>query len=211
MDNTVTGVNGAYGGGMEVINCNGKIIDNVISNNTCVCTAAQANSAGIGLWSDLPGRPMAVIEDNQISNNSASGVDAGGLPGAASGGLGIFHYNAIIRNNEIIHNVLNGTLYTSGAGLHCEDAEDITLIDGNYIANNTGGQGTGRGGGIHIYNGSPAITNNIIFRNSATYGGGISIRSNSNTNIFNNTFTSNSATYGGGVCSINSYGIFISL
>jgi predicted outer membrane repeat protein len=79
---------------------------------------------------------------------------------------------------------------------------ETALVDGFFI---TAGQANNsswpddRGGGMHIENSSPAISNVIFSGNAAGSGGGMSYRYNSNPTLTNVTFSRNSATDGGGM------------
>jgi hypothetical protein len=208
--NTVTGVDGAYGGGVEFMNTSGEITGNIVSYNNCESSASQANSGGLGFWSNSTDTPFVVIKNNRITHNTASGTDSGNLSGGATGGVGVFGCYARIQQNEISYNVISGTGDAFGAGVGCGDIHDNLIIDNNYIAFNTIEQGDGWGGGLCIYRASAIVVKNKIMSNNATSfgslsrGGGIWVRGNSTVNIINNTILFNEATYGGGIATKNS-------
>jgi hypothetical protein len=202
VDNSVNGTFGAFGGGIEFINSSGKAVNNLVFNNKCVSSASQATSGGMGFWSDNPVKPFVIIKGNEVNYNTATGVSVGGNEGATSAGLGIYRCNGLVLNNKITYNIANSSI-AAGSGILCQDADYNIIIDGNYIANNTFGQGISGGGGLLIFNSAPSITNNIIENNRATDGGGIYFV-NSNANIINNTIVNNAAENGGGIYSQNS-------
>jgi predicted GH43/DUF377 family glycosyl hydrolase len=204
INNTINGTNAAFGGGMEIINAYAQIVANNVSYNQVISSTNQANSGGMGFWSDSPDTPYVEIKDNVISHNSATGVDVGTNSGAGSGGLGIFVCQGIIHNNVITHNVVNGSVDAYGAGIGCGDISANVMIDSNYVAYNEVRQGNGWGGGISVFRASLTIIKNIFFNNSVTYGyggngGGIEIVKNSQAFILNNTISANIATNGGGI------------
>jgi predicted GH43/DUF377 family glycosyl hydrolase len=214
INNSLNGTTGAYGAGVEIVNVNAKVIGNEISHNHAVSSSGQANPGGLGFWSDTPSIPYAVVKDNQISFNSATGIDVGNYSGAGSGGLGIYEYRGVVENNKITHNWVNGSQDAFGAGMSCGDIPDSLVIVGNYIANNSVEHGYGWGGGLCIYRSgniySPVIVlKNIIVNNSAeggsgSVGGGIWIRGNSEVIMLNNSVLFNLAESGGGLNSRNS-------
>jgi len=78
----------------------------------------------------------------------------------------------------------------------------FTLINGSAIAGPTGPLILKNGGGIYCESASPRLNNLHILNNHATYGGGISLRSNSNPIIEYSLISNNSAEANGGGISI---------
>jgi len=91
MNNLVNGADGAYGGGVE-LTCNGKIINNTISNNSCTATAYAALGGAIrGSRGEYDPRTL-LIENNTITHNFIKGT---GIPSqdnwaALGGGINLY-------------------------------------------------------------------------------------------------------------------------
>ncbi|MCP4413848.1 MAG: hypothetical protein GY808_14915, partial [Gammaproteobacteria bacterium] len=195
---------GAFGGGVGLA-CNGKLVDNVISYNSCTSKAYEANGGGVKITAESELLPRTVIvKGNRITHNFAEGKKFLGPHGAKGAGIVNHFCKVIILNNDILYNHLNaiegGDAY--GAGINMNRANSGSLISGNKISYNTIAENiTSGGGGISLrYCGlSVSVTNNIISGNSATQGGGIMVL-NFNSEIVNNTIVNNTAsTTGGGL------------
>jgi hypothetical protein len=198
-------INGVYfvGGGGVALTCNGKLVDNVISHNSCTSTAFEANGGGIKVFTDpeLLSRTV-LIKRNYITHNFAEGKKVSPHHGAKGGGIVNHWCKVIILDNKILYNRLNaidsGDAY--GAGIHMNDANSGSLISSNTISYNSIAENiTSGGGGINLRwcDISLPIINNIISGNSALIGGGIDIY-NSNSEIINNTIVKNTASSNGG-------------
>jgi len=210
MNNIVNGMTGAYGGGIG-LSCNGKIINNAISNNSCTATEYPAVGGGIRGSNTLEYHRIVIIKNNKITHNfiQGKGVPAENNWAALGGGINFYgKFTACILNNELSYNQLksfnNGK--GSGGGIYMYLAASGSVISGNIISDNTNEvTGTKFGGGIGLdqFNGL-SITNNIIFRNSASHGAGISLTYN-DAQIINNTIVNNTASSnGGGIYTFNS-------
>jgi len=93
-----------------------------------------------------------------------------------------------------------------------QSGEDfLSVLDGFTITNGKASEALHYGGGgIHCFNSSPMIINNVITKNTAAFaeGGGIYCEKASPT-VRNNTIHTNDATYGGGIfCDESSPAIF---
>jgi predicted GH43/DUF377 family glycosyl hydrolase len=200
---------GAFGGGVALA-CNGKLIDNnVISYNSCTSMAFEANGGGIKITAESELLPRTVlIQGNKITHNFAEGKKVSGNNGAKGGGIVNHYCKVIILENDILYNQLNaiegGDAY--GAGISMVIANNESLISRNTISFNTiAASITNSGGGILLRYSDILVTNNIISKNAASNGGGISSDNYGNPEIINNTIVNNTATSnGGGLYSTNS-------
>jgi len=203
MSNTVsTDVWTAVGGGVYMA-CNGKLMDNIISNNSCTGNGYWAGGGGVHTYTSLEVPCKVIISGNQITHNTILGkISPDDNDWAAfGGGIKVYRSKVQILNNDITDNFLQdfGEGNGSGGGIYMYLADDGSVISGNTIANNTNGvSGIKYGGGIGLGTGNGlSITNNIISGNSASYGGGIRLREN-NAEIINNTIVNNTASSGAG-------------
>jgi predicted outer membrane repeat protein len=135
-----------------------------------------------------------VITENVITENEAT---------TTGGGIYCDDYcSPTIRDNVIIGNNANG-----GGGIMCNGNQSAAYIEGNSITEN---DVIGNGGGIACYlcdNGpAPYIIRNYISENSATYGGGISLKRSPALalDIVENVIVDNEAWEGGGIRSYSS-------
>ena len=161
-----------------------------------------------------------VIRNNAIVNTgSVTNTWGGGIQVGSSSSDSILKY-AIIENNTIIENIVNGT-YSEGAGMLLGMNGRITgnIITNNYCGRSGGGMSIGggsniiisqnyishniaalNGGGILVYYYSPSLQqptltliNNIIVKNTAQ--GGSAMRMNGgDLRMIHNTVVNNSAT-----------------
>jgi len=213
-NNTLNGGFIATGGGVG-LTCNGKIINNVISNNSCTGSEWDASGGGIKVTTELQYPRTVFIENNHINHNFVKGK---GTPdndnwAALGGGIQVYGSKVLILNNEISHNQLTdfGNGIGSGGGIYMYLAASGSVISANTISNNKNEvTGIQTGGGICLGTGNGlSITNNIISGNSASHGGGIRLRENS-AKIINNTIVDNTASIsGGGLYSYNSIPIVL--
>jgi len=205
---TITGGTGVFevfhqgraGGGVYSWKSGCKIINNIIMDNHVEAFEQLTGGAGIACAKDT-GEYWAVIENNIISNNTAS------AHGSQSFGGGITTLiSVIIRNNLIENNTCtNSDGATDGGGMEIENkpgSTDIAIIDGNIIRYNrlegtswSGGAGFSLFGFLH----GAEITNNKIEGNTAIAdeninGGGIFIYNTTNCLIENNHLHNNSTT-----------------
>jgi len=111
--------------------------------------------------------------------------------GTFGGGIHCNHNaSPLIFNNTISHNRSH-----SGGGIEC-DWSSTPTISNNIISENEVGE-YGWGGGIYCSDGSPVITNNLVFRNTSDRGGGI-FCSYASPLIENNTISENTGRISGG-------------
>ncbi len=130
----------------------------LISGNTFIGNSAK-NGGAIAVYNSIT--YTATIVDNTFIGNSAT---------SRGGAIHVERASPIIRNNHILSNTAQ-----SGAGLAIDTGSNA-LLEFNEIAFNMApGSGT-VGGGVAIAGGSNARLNgNVVRRNSAATGGGIHI------------------------------------
>jgi len=206
--NTVTANSAsAFGGGLW-LRSHGKILANLISNNTCIGNASsiQAAAGGIGCLAaqPLPSREI-IMENNTITHNSVhSYCNISGSSYPACGGVLIQGCNGKMTKNEISFNEVwdYSNLGSGTIGVGVGASPGLFIIEGNNICNNAYKEGSGNsyGGGMQVYGaGNISVINNIIEGNVATYGGGLVVFNTSTVQIVNNTIINNKSTYGGGI------------
>ncbi len=127
----------------------------------------------------------ALVVDNKIYNNNASG--AGGQIGGGvfiGGGM-------ILSNNEIYENTAAGR----GAGIYVLNhaGGNPAAIEGNKVYSNSTTTPSALGGGIFIGGAgdSTVVNRNEIYENSSNFGGGIGVDFNSAAVIMNNMIHNN--------------------
>lgn len=151
MGNALT--DGAGGGAILVDNAAPLIRGNTFISNTAKSGGAIAVYNGITY--------TATIEDNTFIGNTAD---------VRGGAIHVEGSNVVIRNNRIYSSTA-----TSGAGLAL-DAGTTGIVEFNDIAFNTASGAGATGGGISVASGSsPVLNGNTVRRNTAPAGGGIHI------------------------------------
>jgi hypothetical protein len=192
-------VNGGatYGGAISLV-CNATIKDNEISHNTS--TGDNYAFGAVDCWSDENIQRKVLIQNNRVVYNKAIGENqalAGGIN--LEGGM-----SGTIIGNEVAYNELTYGEQISGqalgAGIYLLINTAKSIIDRNTIYLNKINGVRGYGGGITFYNSenNSLITNNLIYENSASFGGGIHTR-DTDLILINNTIVNNSAEEGGGL------------
>ena len=155
--NLITGNHTYDGGGIRCY-----YSDPIIIGNTITVNSASYNGGGVYCKESA-----ATIMNNTISGNSA--VDDGG---------GIYCWyssQATIVNNLITDTTLSGGGYngSNGGGIYCRQSFPLTITN-NAITDNSASD---YGGGIYCDYAILAITNTILWDNSAPTGPEIEIRS----------------------------------
>ncbi len=145
------------GGGILSSNASPAILHNRIVRNV-----ATLGGGGIECFGGAP-----EIAFNTVQGNVAT---------AAGGGMECVDCPAVIHNNRIIGNNVNGANPVAGAGISCAGAGSPSIHDNLIVANwftkTTVFQGGG--GGIYSGNNNPSlIANNTLLWNQAPRGGGI--------------------------------------
>jgi hypothetical protein len=207
--NSINATKIAAGGGI-IITCNGRIVNNIISHNSCISTGDESAGGGIRTTTEAKYPRTVTIKDNTISDNfvKGKGTVAPDYWASSGGGLANWQSKVFVLNNDIFNNVLksDGMGSGGGGGIYMHMAADGCEINGNTIFNNKNeASSTKYGGGIAIGKCTGmSITNNIIYNNYATYGAGIRLKDN-NAQIINNTIVNNKATTSaGGIRTYNS-------
>ena len=172
---TITGGTGSInqnafrtGGGINLVDCGAKIINNWIINNAI---SGGSFCGGAGICQSPPGiSDWAIIEYNTIKNNRIFGTDIG-----VGGGM-VVSGNRRITNNVIEYNTIQSQSDAAvGGGINCaNDNVFLTLtrkISHNIIRHNKALEPNsnqydgGMGGGIFISGRSAEISYNTITHN----------------------------------------------
>ncbi|MCK4357285.1 MAG: right-handed parallel beta-helix repeat-containing protein, partial [Candidatus Cloacimonetes bacterium] len=156
---------GGNRGGIHISQTTNVIVtQNIFENNVLKTTVAI-------------GADSIYISENEINNNTGSGISVGGSTG-------------IIENNLIFGNSSN----QKGAGISVSGSN--VIIQNNEIIGN---YSSDKGGGLYLYGANPGmIRNNIIKGNSALNKGGAIYTWSGNFTIENNLFEDNFCQYDGG-------------
>ncbi len=191
------------GAGIFVLWSGAKIQNNKITNNNISVSGDTAsNGTAIVGYGELG--DYLIIRDNLINKNHAESEFI--TLGTVQWGMKehtVFEGNIVTENSCHAPNVYGGGLLLYGqAGW-----QGLYVVRNNIIKDNIlDGTSAGSGGGIHIGNCAPDISNNIISGNEAPAGGGIAINQWDNSigtqkpKLINNTIINNSAvTSGGGI------------
>ncbi len=181
-------------GGIVVFNAAPMIRGNVITQNV-----ACNWGGGIYVNSNLFPGPSAVIEGNQITEN----VVGNGCSGGGGGGIAV----TSTGSTQITGNTISGNSVVAGddgGGIYLFGVT-TPIVENNVITNNSAMFSGGQGGGIYIVpDASNEVTENVqiiqnlIFGNTADYGGGVYVGSGYGNVIFtSNTIADNNGSYGG--------------
>lgn len=203
--NTISGNSAYYDGGG--IFCEGSTVidDNLITENT-------ASRNGGGVFCERGG---AIVQNNTIDWNSASGFNGGGVyckgtgstiqdndsigfnsAGADGGGIWLVGGDHEIRENHIRFNTATGW----GGGIWCENSLSTVTISKNVILSNSATGSDSCGGGISCTSASPVVEHNRLIGNTANaYGGGLDCDTTSSPTVNYNSFFGNHADSGGGI------------
>ncbi len=209
----LTGGRSDQGGGILVREGSPVITLNLITGNSAVAsgTSYYGYGGGIALLSSA-----ALVEDNQISNNTADaggGIEiTGGSPrvtrnvitgnAATEIGGGIDAYVGYGSVPVISANVFQGNGASYGGGIELGGAGS-PIVTNNLVIGNTAiisGGLDGYGGGIDSYFATPTLANNTVAGNRSEHGGGLSIVAYpfDALTVTNNIVHGNTATRSGG-------------
>ena len=176
---TVTGGNGATGGGIDAYNAGSlDLVDVDVTGNSAFY------AAGVYVY----GQGSFSMTDSTVSNNT-SNVSCGGL-----------YFGSQITNVIITDSAITGnTAGYSGGGIKANNLGDVTLIDSEVTGNISLGYG---GGGYLAQSGNLLVDGSVFADNDSRYGGGGIYGSNGGSvNITDSTFSRNAASgthaYGG--------------
>ncbi len=192
---TITGGSGEVSVGQNTVSGGGMFIygDAVVTNNAIignVLSGEQKDWFGAGIYVGSYGAP--VILGNTIANNVTNPPNAGGSSTAFGVGAGIFSLDRL-SSPQIIGNRIHDNIAVAevgkGGGIRLKGGPG-TVIRQNLIYGNTASYG---GGGISLY-GEGRIEGNLLYGNNASLqGGGIDILDASAV-VTLNTIVGNSAT-----------------
>jgi len=153
----------SHGGGIFIDDSDEGVPPRIIGCNISDNTAQYGG--GLRLWGDT-----AIVINNTISGNDASGISVSSTNALICGNLIIGNSASGIRINSgkstIIGNMIVENTAGHGGGISEYSGAHI-VIENNTISNNTASV---RGGGIHTKNDSITIVNNIVWDNSAPLG-----------------------------------------
>jgi hypothetical protein len=198
-----TGNNLALGGGIRCCS-NGRIVENVITENMVYCSNAPSLGGGISCKADTLNRNFVRIEANIISHNQAlSDYTHGGY----GGGVELVGTNIRLWNNDISYNIVNGAGYCYAPGVRMLFLTSPSIIDSNTFSfNHLQGNSACLGGGLLVWHCRDiTIVGNRFENNEGKMGGGITNFESRNTLITDhNEFIGNSANFGAGIVDRNS-------
>ncbi|MEN8192115.1 MAG: T9SS type A sorting domain-containing protein [Bacteroidota bacterium] len=200
-DNTAKGIGWTQGGGIN-LSSSGRIVNNIIENNTVYSLEDVPSGGGISASSFNPSMlNEALIDNNIILHNKALQNDGAAYwLGGIGGGINILLSKANITNNLIQHNEVSAANNSFGSGILFDFPPDEVYFRNNIVSHNYfSGEGECFGGGFAVWDGNPILENNIFQMNKATYGGGGWIGDAfSFTKVINNTIIKNQAESKGG-------------
>lgn len=177
---TITGGTGTWmpninvrvSGGILILNCGAKILNNHIIDNHIVSNGA-GSSGGIGAGDKFINNDYVVIKDNRISNNTVNAYT-----GAEGGGITLF-CNGIVTDNVITNNIISAqTATASGGGVrfYGEDGgggeNRNIIVSRNIIANNEAHSNSSSenagAAGMQVYKCNGIVSDNKIMSNAIT-------------------------------------------
>jgi hypothetical protein len=211
--NTITGSSAVEGGGVFCA-VNARIQRNRIEGNEGFTGGGGDDGAGISCYTEAAGGKELLVRGNIISGNkfTSTGADQYGQSGLG-GGLSIVGYGAIVEQNDITDNELEGPAALFGGGVLLSHSNAPVEFRNNWVSGNTLiGSGEHRGGGVCIWSCSPNVYNNIVADNEGKMGGGVyagGTNPQSRPHIVNNTICGNSATFGSGIYSTEAYPVVV--
>jgi hypothetical protein len=172
-NNTTSADSITAGGGIAYFYTNGRIIDNIVRNNSCYSNNMYTVGGGIEVESD---HKTVTISGNTVTGNLARSYRTNGS-GGYGGGVHIYATDGLVANNEIMNNKVHATTGNNsyGAGLRIYWGTENGLVTNNLILNNHYTGGNCNGGGVYLYDSFPEISNNTISYNQAVQGAGLQI------------------------------------
>ena len=201
--NHLVGEASAWGGGIVLNGCSGRIMGNTITENASQSRMGDALGGGVfcltspGLYVDV------LISNNTIANNvldisePTTLLCGGGGVWAATAPQEITNPSLALRltRNDISGNIVRSPSTCSGGGVLVAAVAESSVIDANTIIANRAYASLTRGGGLSLSYWLPAVTNNIIADNEAYYGAGLRIYDSSvrgrRISVINNTIVNN--------------------
>jgi hypothetical protein len=196
----------ALGGGIGTF-YNSKIIDNVVSYNSCSgMLNAVAGAGGIDCEQDISGPSAAtVIEHNTITHNLTQSQNNY----ANAAGVFIGYIQGVFSHNEVAYNtVITGSTEGGTAGLLLYQPDPGSVVSNNVFKGNVSNLWAG---GLALENdvildNMVLVENNYFFDNQADKGGACSVFSIPVT-LQNNVFNGNLGSFGGALYLWNDLGV----
>lgn len=197
--NSTSSVNNKTFGAGICVTCNSRIINNIITNNSC---HGSGSSGGAGIlaggelfWEKLEAEVRNnIIRDNFTSSNNSYSGGAGGVLQCIKGIVA----GNIVENNAVNANILAST---GGGGIIFWAPRTGTSISGNTFRNNTT---SGSGGALYLElisgnvgSDTVLVESNYFIGNKAAFGGALFTTENPVV-VQNNVFCRNSVSKQGG-------------
>mgnify|MGYP000878029277 FL=1 len=134
-----------------------------------------------------------VLTGFTIQNGSGTLINA-----TQSHGGGIYCKGASPLLKNLI--IKNNTATTWGGGINCSFSAHPIISNVIIQGNKTIDSNSGQGGGLYCWYSAPVLTNVLITKNSAVYGGGVYLgQQGSGAKLTNVTIADNIGSYGGGI------------
>ncbi|MFH1998249.1 MAG: right-handed parallel beta-helix repeat-containing protein [Planctomycetota bacterium] len=185
------------GGGIYLIRSSATITNNIITENT------SDDDDGGGIFITDGASQTIIISGNVISGNFSS-THFTVFPIGNGAGICCYHATVVISNNIISSNRSEVTdAGSGGGGIFCCENESVTITNNLIADNEIVDDDLSQGGGIYCKNAtSVLVANNIITGNTATVGGGVSLKGG-DCHVANNQISKNIASFGGGIAGYN--------
>lgn len=172
------------GGGITMGDDDVTLTDVTVTGNT---TTVEGGGINISTASG-----KLTLINSTISNNMATGGDAGGVNFNTTATSAADQVFTVIRST-----ISGNSASDDGGGMYFFSGGTLTM-DGSTVSGNTAG-GSGDGGGAYLYGTVATISNSTWSGNSApANGGGIATLTSTNLTIRNSTLAFNTAGAGGG-------------
>ncbi len=183
LESTVSGNTARIGGGILVNGGTATVSDSLVSGN--MANGSGTNNGG-GIWASNATLAVSnsTLDDNTISDSGA--------------GIWAADSTLLIEQSTISGNSIT-SLFGSGGGIrasNCTTTLYQSTVDGNYL------DGTGKGAGIWVSDGSLSVSESLLSNNHTSgYGGGIRAR-NTEVLVAETTISGNrTGSQGGGIWS----------
>jgi len=199
--NNVGGMTGGANGGGIYADAGNRVVEiweSHIVSNTAAMSSSVASEYGYGGGVYIR-EGTASLWENEILDNVGS-VNHGGSGGIHLSGV---TRADVLTNTIRGNKANLSTYYGSGGGLIIDSYSAAVYVAGNRIEDNRAGHLVGLGGGVYVWESDAHLARNIISNNTTGTnnwkGGGVYILSTRPVTLSNNLIARNAATYGGGV------------
>jgi len=199
--NNVGGMTGGANGGGIYADAGNRVVEiweSRIVSNTAAMSSSVSSEYGYGGGIYIR-EGIALLWENEVLDN-VGGVNHGGSGGIHLSG--VTHADVLtntIRGNRANLSIY----YGGGGGLTIDGYSAAVYVAGNRIEDNRAGHLVGLGGGVYVWESDAHLARNIISNNTTGTnnwkGGGVYILSSRPVTLSNNLIARNTATYGGGV------------